>query len=72
MESEKEVLLGCTGGTLTVKNAAQGSLIAAYTVDGRMTGSTVTDGTALAILPLPVEGLYIVTVGQRSHKVMNR
>ena len=67
MESEKEVLLSCTG-----KNAAQGSLITAYTVDGLMTGSTIADGTAPAILPLPVKGLYIVTIGQRSYKVMNR
>ena len=70
--AENNVLLGCTDGTLTVKNAAQGSLITAYTVDGRMAGSTVADGTAPATLALPVKGLYIVTVGHRSHKVMNR
>ncbi len=70
--SEKEVLLGCSGGILTVKNAAHGSRISAYTVDGRMAGSTVADGTAPAILALPVKGLYIVTVGHRSYKVMNR
>ena len=70
--SEKEVLLGCSGGILTVKNAAQGSQITAYTVDGRMAGSTVADGTTTATLALPVKGLYIVTVGQRSYKVMNR
>ncbi len=70
--SEKQVLLGCTDGILTVKNAAHGSRISAYTVDGRMAGSTVADGTATATLPLPVKGLYIVTVGQRSYKVMNR
>ena len=70
--TENNVLLGCTDGTLTVKNAAQGSLITAYTVDGRMAGSTVADGTAPATLALPVKGLYIVTVGHRSYKVMNR
>ena len=40
--AENDVLLGCTDGILTVKNAAHGSRISAYTVDGRMVGTPPT------------------------------
>ena len=67
--NDNDVIVATIGDYIVVKNATAGSVVRVYTADGAMIASEVaTEGDV--IIEAPVKGVYVVTVGKQTVKVI--
>jgi hypothetical protein len=66
-----KVRVTANGGEITVTGATTGTQISVYTLSGSLAASTRGNGESIT-LPMMGNGLYIVKVGNTSHKVIIR
>ena len=67
--NDNDVIVATIGENIVVKNAMVGSVVRVYTADGALIASEVaTDGDI--VVEAPVKGVYVVTVGKQTVKVI--
>ena len=67
--NDNNAIVATIGENIVVKNATVGSVVRVYAVDGAMIASEVaTDGDI--VVEVPAKGIYVVTVGKQTVKVI--
>ena len=69
MLNDNDVIVATIGENIVVKNAMVGSVVRVYAADGAMIATGVaTDGDI--VVEVPAKGIYVVTVGKQTVKVI--
>ena len=67
--NDNDAIVATIGENIVIKNAMVGSVVRVYAVDGTMIASEVaTEGDV--IIEVPAKGIYVVTVGKQTVKVI--
>ena len=67
--NDNDAIVATIGDNIVVKNATVGSVVRVYTADGAMIATGVaTDGDI--VVEVPAKGIYVVTVGKQTVKVI--